>query len=144
MTSEGEGAAPQEPTIDPSLQAEADAVLRDIKPDPVGGEVVDDDKPDVPLDEVIGEFLDATFSLIVAPMAGEHWNLGKERCAMVGKAYAAVLLKYWPDLTIGEELFAVMATAMVFGPPVKITLAQHAERKAAEEAKKQSPDATDA
>lgn len=61
--------------------------------------------------EVLTALLIPTFK-IMAPA----WEVTDGECAMLGEAYGAVLDKYLPDLSIGVELSAALATLAVFGP----------------------------
>lgn len=64
--------------------------------------------------ELLTALLRPTFD-IMAP----NWQVSDMECAMLGAAYGAVLDKYFPDLEIGVELAAVLATAAVFGPRMR-------------------------
>lgn len=44
------------------------------------------------------------------------WAVSRDECALLGEAWGAVVDKYLPDLDLGVELSAVLATALVFGP----------------------------
>jgi len=44
------------------------------------------------------------------------WEVTEPECALLGESYGAVLDKYFPDLDIGVEFAALLATLAVFGP----------------------------
>lgn len=70
--------------------------------------------------EVLAALLIPTFKFM-APA----WEVSDGECALLGDAYGAVLDKYLPDLNVGVELSAALATLAVFGPrwgkPTKAT-----------------------
>lgn len=61
--------------------------------------------------EVLTALLIPTFKFM-APA----WEVTDGECALLGEAYGAVLDKYFPDLNVGVELSAALATLAVFGP----------------------------
>ena len=118
------------PSIADELQAEADEVLQEI--DALGPVESDGDTdvelPDVPLDEALRGLLDITFNGLLR-VRGEHWSMDGRELTLLSKAYAAVLQKYWPDLSFGVELTAIVVTVTVIGPRIAADQALRATAK---------------
>ncbi len=114
---------PTKPKSDlpPDLQAEADALLaetsvpsdQDIAP----GQPAPADN-DMPTGDLVGELLNLTVNGVVAPMRGSHWNMTEQECRSLGNAYGAVLDKYFPNLSMGAEVTALVVTVTVVGPRI--------------------------
>lgn len=103
-------------SADDGLQAEAAAlegeVLRAVPGAGVGG---GDQAPAAPsTGELLAALLRPTFD-IMAPA----WRVSDPECEMLGQAYGAVIDKYFPDMELGVELAAVLATAAVLGPRLR-------------------------
>lgn len=69
------------------------------------------EKPEVTTGQLLTSLLVPTFG-ILAP----NWRVTNEECALLGESYGAVVDKYLPDLDLGVELAAALATFAVFGP----------------------------
>ncbi len=128
-----------QPPIDPDLEAEADALVAEQESDAAAepeaaGEPAK--PPEVPLDQALAQFLDITFNGLLAKR-GEYWRMQSAELEVLSKAYAAVILKYWPDFDLGVELTGVVITVTVLGP----RLAAHQAARAA--AGDDKPDAGD-
>ena len=91
--------------------------------------------------EIIAPILQITFG-VVAARRGAHWALTNEEAVELGRAYGAVLDKYFPDAAdkFGVELTAVMVTLAAFGPRIIEDKRKAAEEEAAR-AKEQAPKA---
>src|SRR5690606_5676487 len=73
--------------------------------------------------------LEVTFNQLIAPKHGAHWKLERSECDALGKAYGAVLDKYFPNLRTGPEAAAILPSADVRGP----SIAQSAQLRAQEQ-----------
>jgi hypothetical protein len=85
---------------------------------------------------MLGGGLVVTFSLL-AKMRGDHWKLDADSANEAGAAYAAVLLKYFPNIQSGPEITAILITAALVAPRVMIDKAQAAQREAEAKARAQ-------
>lgn len=122
----------EQPTIDPALQAEADAVLDEIDDAGSAPAVADDaaESPEVPLDEALHQLFDLTFNGLLKKLRGDCWTMSQTELTIFSKSYAAVILKYWPDANFGAELTAIIVTASLIGPRVALDqVARAAEAK---------------
>lgn len=85
---------------------------------------------------MLGGGLVVTFGLL-AKMRGDHWKLDADSANEAGAAYAAVLLKYFPNIQSGPEITAILITAALIAPRVMIDKAQAAQREAEAKARAQ-------
>ena len=95
--------------------------------------------------EACKTFLLLSFELI-ASRKGAHWKMNEEEATEAGKAYGALLDKYYPDIELGPEAAAVTVTAMIFLPRIaadKALAAEQAKKEAAEEAAQAAADTPD-
>lgn len=127
------------PPIDPELEAEADALLAEATVDAPataadGGDQAE--APAVPLHQALAQFLDITFNGLLKPR-GDYWAMSPGELGALSKAYANVILKYWPDFDLGVELTCIVVTVTVMGPRLA---AHQAARAAAAEAEEGEPD----
>lgn len=83
--------------------------------------------------EACSTLLLITFELIAA-RKGAHWKMDEAEAREAGKAYGALLDKYYPDMQLGPEAAAVTVTAMIFLPRVAMdkALAEEKGRRDAE------------
>lgn len=83
--------------------------------------------------EAITAILHISFELIAA-RKGAHWKMSLDEATEAGKAYGAVIDKYYPDTMIGVEVTAITVTAMVLIPRMAIDRQLAAQSAAAENA----------
>lgn len=120
------------PPVDPELEAEADAVLADsaVHTPATAAEGGDQaEAPAVPLHQALAQFLDITFNGLLKQRA-DYWAMSPGELSALSKAYANVILKYWPDFDLGVELTCIVVTVTVMGP----RLAAHQAARAAADA----------
>lgn len=104
-----------------ALEREADAALASAPADelePGGSPPASSSVDELPLSDCIAAMLSISFNHLIAPRAGDHWALNDGESKALGEAYGAVLDKYFPDLTLGVEVTAILVTATVFGPRI--------------------------
>ena len=77
----------------------------DTEPDPQPSAA-----PSIDTAEMIAGLLVITFNKFAAPRFGEHWSISGDEATALGEAYDAVLSKYFPDMAVGPEGAAVVAT----------------------------------
>ncbi len=128
------------PPSDPELEAEADALLAEARVDAPataadGGDQAE--APAVPLHQALAQFLDITFNGLLKPR-GEYWAMSPGELGPLSKAYANVILKYWPDFDLGVELTCIVVTVTVMGP--RLAAHQAARAAAAAEADDAEPE----
>jgi hypothetical protein len=85
---------------------------------------------------MIGGGLVVTFNLL-AKMRGDHWALDADSANEAGEAYAAVILKYFPNIQSGPEITALLITAALIAPRIMVDKAISAQREAEKIAKRQ-------
>jgi hypothetical protein len=66
---------------------------------------------------VLAGGLQVTFG-ILAKRRGEHWALDPLMAAEAGKAYAAVINKYFPNFAAGPEFAAIAISIGIFAGPI--------------------------
>lgn len=89
--------------------------------------------------EVLAPLLQITFG-IVASRRGPHWALSDGEAKEAGEAYGAVMDKYFPEVSMGPEVTAVMVTLAIVGPRVMQDKHEAMKRAAAAKAKEQEQD----
>jgi len=125
--------------------AELEQLAQQADGEPLGGEYVPGDEPapdgpagNIETGEILAPVLQITFGVIAAKR-GAHWALTDAEAVELGRAYGAVLDKYFPDAAnrFGVEITAIMVTAAAFGPRLIEDKRKAAEREARQEAQGQ-------
>lgn len=136
------------PQPDAALVNEADAALAaiEITPTPAlpGNQPATDQATtvDIPTGKICGDLLDVTFNGLIAPKRGEHWKLTREESLALGDAYGAVIDKYFPDISGGPEVVALMLTAAMIGPRIAVDMASKSKPEKPSQASTQGDNVT--
>lgn len=105
---------PEAPGLAPDLNAEFAALEAEAGSVPGGDPAAPAGTgPDLPTKDVVAMALAPMFA-ILAP----GWGVTQEEVGTLAEAYAPVIDKYFPDMAMGPELTAVLATALVLGPRI--------------------------
>jgi hypothetical protein len=117
-----------EAAVDPQVLADLDRAAGEFTAEDVPGGTVGDypAEADAQLEGAITGCLMVTFGLLQR-VRGEHWGLGPAEAAEAGKAYAAVLNKYFPGVGGGVEVTAILVTAGLVVPRLMMDKAAEAE-----------------
>lgn len=116
--------------IEPDLSAEFDALEKEAGTPTGDGAPSADAGPDIPTKDALSLFLSPLCEVIFPA-----WNVQPAEIALLADAYAPVIDKYFPD-GFGIEVQALVATAIVFGPRLRMP------RKQPNTEKEAKPDTT--
>ncbi len=99
-----------------ALEAEAESIEGDY----IGGDSGQDQEPEGPAfttADILEPLLRISFGL-VATRKGKHWELSGPESKEAAQAYGAVIDHYFPDVTGGPVVSALLVTGAILGPRV--------------------------
>lgn len=102
--------------MSPEERAALDAEARTIEGEHI--QASDAPQTDSPTRLTTGQVLTMILIPTFAAVA-PAWRVTDGECAVLGEAYGALADKYFPDVDLGVEFAAVVATAIVFGPRLR-------------------------